>query len=295
MQVGAIFPQTEIGADPGAVREFVQATEDLGYDHMFIADHVLGADPQFHPEVARTPYTHRSVVHEPFTLLAYISAFTERLKFSTGILILPQRQTALVAKQAAEVDVLSGGRLRLGIGIGWNAMEYEALGQDFHTRGRRSEEQIAVMRALWTQEVVNFEGRWHKITHAGINPLPVQQPIPVWIGIGRGVNNDPPEQVLRRVARISDGWFPMISPDEAGQQVIARVHDYAREAGRDPSSIGMEFRVRIAGRPTEDWVTEAKAWEDLGATHLTVETRRGGLSSTDEHIEAIRQFKEALK
>jgi probable F420-dependent oxidoreductase len=295
MQVGAIFPQTEIGADPGAVREFVQATEDLGYDHLFIADHVLGADPQFHPEVARTPYTHRSVVHEPFTLLAYISAFTERLKFSTGILILPQRQTALVAKQAAEVDVLSGGRLRLGIGIGWNAMEYEALGQDFHTRGRRSEEQIAVMRALWTQEVVNFEGRWHKITHAGINPLPVQQPIPVWIGIGRGVNNDPPEQVLRRVARISDGWFPMISPDEAGQQVIARVHDYAREAGRDPSSIGMEFRVRIAGRPTEDWVTEAKAWEDLGATHLTVETRRGGLSSTDEHIEAIRQFKEALK
>ena len=295
MQVGAIFPQTEIGADPGAVREFVQATEDLGYDHMFIADHVLGADPQFHPEVARTPYTHRSVVHEPFTLLAYISAFTERLKFSTGILILPQRQTALVAKQAAEVDVLSGGRLRLGIGIGWNAMEYEALGQDFHTRGRRSEEQISVMRALWTQEVVNFEGRWHKITHAGINPLPVQQPIPVWIGIGRGVNNDPPEQVLRRVARISDGWFPMISPDEAGQQVIARVHDYAREAGRDPSSIGMEFRVRIAGRPTEDWVTEAKAWEDMGATHLTVETRRGGLSSTDEHIEAIRQFKEALK
>ena len=295
MQVGAIFPQTEIGADPGAVREFVQATEDLGYDHLFIADHVLGADPQFHPEVARTPYTHRSVVHEPFTLLAYISAFTERLKFSTGILILPQRQTALVAKQAAEVDVLSGGRLRLGIGIGWNAMEYEALGQDFHTRGRRSEEQISVMRALWTQEVVNFEGRWHKITHAGINPLPVQQPIPVWIGIGRGVNNDPPEQVLRRVARISDGWFPMISPDEAGQQVIARVHDYAREAGRDPSSIGMEFRVRIAGRPTEDWVTEAKAWEDMGATHLTVETRRGGLSSTDEHIEAIRQFKEALK
>jgi probable F420-dependent oxidoreductase len=295
MQVGAIFPQTEIGADPGAVREFVQATEDLGYDHLFIADHVLGADPQFHPEVARTPYTHRSVVHEPFTLLAYISAFTERLKFSTGILILPQRQTALVAKQAAEVDVLSGGRLRLGIGIGWNAMEYEALGQDFHTRGRRSEEQIAVMRALWTQEVVNFEGRWHKITHAGINPLPVQQPIPVWIGIGRGVNNDPPEQVLRRVARISDGWFPMISPDEAGQQVIARVHDYAREAGRDPSSIGMEFRVRIAGRPTEDWVTEAKAWEDLGATHLTVETRRGGLSSADDHIEAIRQFKEALK
>ena len=295
MQVGAIFPQTEIGADPGAVHEFVQATEDLGYDHLFIADHVLGADPQFHPEVARTPYTHQSVVHEPFTLLAYLSAVTERLKFSTGILILPQRQTALVAKQAAEVDVLSGGRLRLGIGIGWNAMEYEALGQDFHTRGRRSEEQIAVMRALWTQEVVNFEGRWHKITHAGINPLPVQRPIPVWIGIGRGVNNDPPERVLRRVARISDGWFPMISPDEAGQQVIARVHDYAKEAGRDPASIGMEFRVRIAGRPTEDWVTEAKAWEDLGATHLTVETRRGGLSSAGEHIEAIRQFKEALK
>ena len=184
MEIGVIFPQTEIEADPGAIRDFAQAAEDLGYDHIFIADHVLGADPSYHQHPSLGTYNHKSVVHESLVVMGFLSAITERVGLTSGILILPQRQTALVAKQAAEIDVLSGGRLRLGIGVGWNAVEFEALNEDFHNRGRRSAEQIEVMRALWTQEVVDYHGRWHDITHAGINPLPVQRPIPVWIGGG---------------------------------------------------------------------------------------------------------------
>ena len=218
MQVGVVFPQTEIGADPAEVKGYVEAVEEMGYAHIFIADHVLGADPQFHPAVAGTRYTDKSLMHEPLTLMGYIAAITTKLQLATGILILPQRQTALVAKQAAEVDVLSGGRLRLGIGVGWNPVEFEALGQDFHNRGRRSEEQVAVLRALWTQETVSFQGRWHRITHAGLNPLPVQRPIPIWIGTGNIDDPVPAEPVLRRVARIADGWFHNLPPDMVGRE-----------------------------------------------------------------------------
>ena len=217
MNIGAIFPQTELGADPGAIREFVQAVEAMGYANLFVADHVLGADTQFHHHPSLANYSHKSVVHESLTLLGYMAAITTHITLATGILILPQRQTALVAKQAAEIDVLSGGRLRLGIGVGWNEVEYEALNQDFHTRGRRSAEQIAVLRALWTQEVVDFHGRWHDITHAGLNPLPVQRPIPIWFGVGGSQNPQPPDAVLRRVARLADGWSPEY-PHQRGWQ-----------------------------------------------------------------------------
>ena len=178
MKLGVVFPQTEIGADPVAVRDYVQAAESLGYDHMIAYDHVLGANAASRPGWEGT-YQHTDMFHEPFVLFGYLAGITRSIEFVTGIVILPQRQTVLVAKQAAEVDVLSGGRLRLGIGIGWNAIEYEALGEDFHNRGRRSEEQIELMRALWTQELVTYEGRWHKVTDAGLNPLPARRPIPV--------------------------------------------------------------------------------------------------------------------
>ena len=207
MELGVTVPIVEFGDDLGGVREFVQAAEELGYTHIRILDHVLGADPQYHPEVPRFPYTHQSYIHEPFTLMAFLSGITTTIKLVTGILILPQRQTALVAKQAAEVDVLSGGRLRLGIGIGWNPVEYEALGQNFHTRGRRCEEQIAVLRKLWTQELVNFEGRDHKISHAGIRPLPIQRPIPIWLGAGSSANPIPTERVLKRIGNMADGFL----------------------------------------------------------------------------------------
>jgi probable F420-dependent oxidoreductase len=294
MQVGVTAPITEFGADFIGLRDFIQAAEDLRYAHVRLLDHVLGADPQFHPEVPEFPYTHKSYLHEPLTLMSYLAAITHQIHLVTAILILPQRQTALVAKQAAEVDVLSGGRLRLGIGVGWNPVEYEALGEDFHNRGQRCAEQIAVLRALWTQEVVNFKGQWHQITHAGLNPLPIQRPIPIWIGAGRSVQPIPPEAALRRIGRLADGWFPMFSPGSAGQEAIVRVHGYAREAGRDPATIGLEGRVTVAGKGPQDWLAQARAWEDLGATHLSVGTGGGGLTSPQQHIDAIRSCKEVM-
>ncbi len=212
MQLGAVFPQTEIGADPAAVRDFAQAAEAMGYEHLLVFDHVLGADPSKRESWDR-PYSHTDMFHEPFVLFGYLAAFTETIQMTTGILILPQRQTALVAKQAAAVDVLTGGRLRLGVGIGWNDVEYEALGENFANRGRRSEEQIELMRLLWTQDVVDFQGRYHKVTHAGINPLPVQRPIPIWFGGGA-------PKVVERIGRLGDGWFPQFQPDSAGQEQI---------------------------------------------------------------------------
>jgi probable F420-dependent oxidoreductase len=286
MQLGAIFPQIEIGAESQAVRDFAQATEELGYAHLLVFDHVLGADVSHHANW-QGPYTHRHLFHEPFVLFGYLAALTQRLELVTGVIILGQRQTALVAKQTAEVDVLSGGRLRLGVGIGWNAVEYEALNENFHNRGRRSEEQIEVLRGLWTQEVVDYHGRWHQITHAGINPLPMQRPIPIWLG-GRV------EAVIKRVARLADGWFPQFAPDDDGRRTIERLHTYAQEAGRDPATIGIEGRISLAATTPDGWVKAAEQWRSLGATHLSINTMGAGLRSPAEHIDAIRRFKEVL-
>ena len=285
MQIGVVFPQTEIGEDPGAVRAYADAVEDLGYAHLVAYDHVLGADTASRPDW-RGPYTEKSMFHEPMVLFGYLAAVTTRIELVTGIVILPQRQTALVAKQAAEVDVLSGGRLRLGVGIGWNEVEYEALGENFHNRGRRSEEQAEVLRALWTQEVVTFDGRWHRITAAGINPLPVRRPIPLWFGGGRT------EPVLRRIARIGDGWFPQMQPNEAGAEELDRFRAYAREAGRDPAELGVEGRVRM-GDGADAAAQQAEAWRELGATHVAVNTMGAGYASVDQHIDALREFGEA--
>ena len=288
MKIGVVFPQTEIGEDPAVIRDFAQAAEDLGYDHMLIYDHILGVDAPLHPGW-RGPFTSEDMLHEPFVLFGFMAAVTSRLELVTAVLVLGQRQTALVAKQAAEVDVLSGGRLRLGVGIGWNQVEFEALGENFHNRGRRIEEQVALMRALWTQETVNFEGRWHKVTHAGINPLPVQRPIPVWMG-------GTAEAVIRRVGRIADGWFPLprFPLDHAGEEILDRMRGYAREAGRDPSTIGLEGRIGMADGNPEFWHGRANAWKNLGATHVSLMTTGAGLRSPQEHIDAIRRFKEAV-
>ena len=286
MQLGAIFPQTEIGADPIAVRDFAQAAEAMGYEHLLVFDHVLGADPSKRESWER-PYSHSDMFHEPFVLFGYLAGVTDEIQMTTGVLILGQRQTALVAKQAAEVDVLTGGRLRLGIGIGWNHVEYEALGEDFSNRGRRSVEQIRLLRALWTEEVISFDGRYHKVSHAGINPLPVQRPIPIWFGGGA-------DRVMRRIGRMADGWFPQFQPDSQGQEQLAKMREYARAAGRDPGDIGIEGRVSVASGSPDDWAKSAAAWDELGASHLSVNTMRAGLSGPDQHIDAIRRFKEAV-
>jgi probable F420-dependent oxidoreductase len=293
MRIGVQFPTTEIGTDLKAIQDFVQAAEELGYTHIRILDHVLGADPQFHPEVPHFPYTYESIIHEPFALMGYLAALTTHIELSTTIIILPQRQTALVAKQAAEVDVLSGGRLRLGLGVGWNPVEYETLGQNWHTRGARYDEQIEVLRLLWTQEVVSFSGKWHQIAHAGINPLPVQRPIPIWLGAGSSRRPLPPRVVLQRIACVADGWFPLFPLGDTLREVIARVHRHAREIGREPSTLGMEARFLIAGKSPDDWVTDINAWAELGATHISMYTSGAGFTSPRVHIDALRRFKDA--
>ena len=286
MQLGAIFPQTEIGADPVAIRDFVQAAEGLGYQHLLVFDHVLGADPSKREKWER-PYSHADQFHEPFVLFGYLAAITEKIQMTTGILILPQRQTVLVAKQAAAVDVLTGGRLRLGIGIGWNDVEYEALGEEFTNRGRRSAEQIELLRLLWTQDVVNYEGRYHKITHAGINPPPVQRPIPIWLGGGA-------PQLVKRLARLGDGWFPQFQPDSEGQQKIGEMRELVKLAGRDPDAVGIEGRISLTQGGPDEWNKLSAAWDEAGATHLSVNTMKAGLKGPDQHIDAIRRFKEAI-
>jgi probable F420-dependent oxidoreductase len=285
MQVGLTFPQSEIGADPIAIRDYAQAAEDLGYEHLLAYDHVLGADPT--NREGWRGYTHETMFHESLTLFGYLAAVTQRLELVTGVIVLPQRQTALVAKQAAEVDVLSGGRLRLGVGIGWNAVEYEALGEDFSTRGARIEEQIEVMRLLWTREVVSYEGEYHRITEAGINPLPVQRPIPVWMGARADVG-------LRRTARVADGWFPLGPPDDSMSEAVKRLREYIEEAGRDPESVGIEARLDVGRIPPEEWIAQTEAWRSLGASHISVNTMNAGLRSPQEHVETIRHYKGAL-
>jgi probable F420-dependent oxidoreductase len=287
MRIGVVFPQTEIGSDPLFVRDYAQAAEALGYSHLLAYDHVLGADPD-RPGGWTRPYNVDTLFHEPLVLFGYLAGLTSRIEMVTGILILPQRQTALVAKQAAEVDVLSGGRLRLGVAVGWNAVEYEALGESWETRGRRIGEQISVLRKLWTQGTVDFQGRWHSIPKAGIRPLPVQQPIPVWMGGGS-------EPVLKRLARIADGWFPQFRPaDQASKDTVERLHGYIRDAGRDPAVVGIEGRINIANSNPMDWSRELEAWRAIGATHLGVNTMSAGLAGPQDHIDAIRYFKESL-
>ena len=283
MRYGVVFPQTEIGTDSSAIRDLAQAAEELGYHHILAYDHVLGANPASRPGW-QPPYTYKDTFHEPFVLFGYLAGLTKGIELVTGIIILPQRQTVLVAKQAAALDVLSGGRLRLGIGIGWNPVEYEALGANVMNRGRRSEEQVDVMRKLWTQELVTFEGKWHKITDAGLNPLPIQRPIPIWFGGGH-------EKTLRRVARLGDGWFPQLAPDDKCRATIAKLRAYAREAGRDPQTVGIEGRLSIGQRSEAEWAKDVKAWQELGASHLTVNTMKAALASPSDHIRAIRRFK----
>jgi probable F420-dependent oxidoreductase len=285
MKFGVVFPQSEIGDDPIVIRDYAQTVEQLSYDHLLVYDHVLGAHPSRFEGRFRPPYTHETTFHEPMVLFGYLAGLTSHIELVTGVLILPQRQTALVAKQAAQVDVLSGGRLRLGVGIGWNHVEYEALGENFRNRGRRIEEQIAVMRQLWQQPLVNFEGKHHGIEQAGIKPLPVQRPIPVWMG---GMA----EPVLQRAARIADGWFPQFRPGPDAAATIERLRGHVAEAGRDPASFGIEGRISAFNTPEAEWGRAVQGWRDLGASHVTFNTMNVGFAAAREHLDAVRRFKE---
>ena len=293
MKTGVVFPQTEIGADPVAVRDYVQAVESLGYAHMMAYDHVLGADTNQHANWEGS-YTSESMFHEPFVLFGYLAGVTTTLELVTAVLILSQRQTALVAKQAAEVDLLTGGRLRLGVGVGWNHVEYEALNQDFSNRGRRYAEQIPLLREFWTNDVVGFDGKYHKVDHAGVNPLPVQRPIPIWMGAGARANPVPTDRVLRRVASLADGWFPQMQPGDEAKFTVERLQTFLSEVGRESSSMGMEPRINLADGNPEIWQAHANAWQSMGATHVSINTMRAGLNSPQDHIDAIQKFKEVI-
>ncbi|HVF33209.1 MAG TPA: LLM class F420-dependent oxidoreductase [Acidimicrobiales bacterium] len=279
MKIGVVLPQTEIGADRGAIAAYARGVEELGFDHVLAYDHVLGADPAAHPGW-RGPYDVDTTFHEPLVLFGFLAALTE-LELVSGIIILPQRQTALVAKQAAEVDLLSGGRFRLGVGIGWNAVEYEALGQRFEVRGRRIEEQVGLLRRLWTERSLTFEGDHDRITGAGIAPLPVQRPIPIWFG-GSSV------PAYRRMGRVADGWFPQVPPDGRLDEALAEVALGAAEVGRDPGAIGMEGRVSwTAAGGVDRTVDHVRRWEAAGATHVSINTMGAGLVGVDGHLEAL--------
>jgi probable F420-dependent oxidoreductase len=286
MQIGVVFPQTEIGADVGAVRAYAERVTELGYRHILVYDHVLGADPEVHTGWAG-PYDVHSTFHEPLVLFGYLAAVTP-IELVTGIVILPQRQTALVAKQAAEVDLLTNGRFRLGVGIGWNEVEYEALGKSFRDRGRRIGEQLSLMRQLWTEQTVSHDGSdGERVVAAGIAPLPVQRPIPVWFGAA-----SPP--ALRRAGRLADGWFPMVPPGPHLDEARAFVDAGAREAGRDPSELGMEGRVAWTDAGVDKLVDHVGRWERAGASHLGVNTMNAGLGAVENHLAVLAEVADAL-
>jgi probable F420-dependent oxidoreductase len=287
MYYGVVFPQTEFGNDPHAIKDYAQTAEALGYDYLLVYDHVLSAHPARDRKLTG-PYTHEHPFHEPFVLFGFLAGVTTRLQLTTGIVILPQRQTALVAKQAAEVDVLSSGRLRLGVGLGWNHVEYEALGMDFQTRGRRMEEQVAVLRKLWTEPLVTYRGAAHTIDNAGLNPMPIQRPIPIWFGGAA-------EPALKRAARLADGWMPAgRKPDEAMKHLIEQLDKFLAAAGRDRQKFGIDPWISIQGAQKDEWRRRVEAWRQLGATHVAVDTMRAGLTSPQAHIDAIRSFREVL-
>jgi probable F420-dependent oxidoreductase len=278
VKIGVVFPQTELGGDVGAVRAYGEGIEALGYTHVLAYDHVVGADRASYPDWTG-PYDVTTTFHEPFVMFGYLAAVTS-VELVTGIIILPQRQTALVAKQAAEVDLLTGGRFRLGVGVGWNFVEYEALGQSFHERGRRAAEQIGLLRRLWTEPSVTFEGAFDRVTGAGLAPLPVQRPIPIWIGGSS-------EAAYRRMGQLADGWFPQVRPGDDLDRALDVIGSSATAAGRDPSTIGMEGRASWSPDDQDRFGRQVERWRAAGATHLSIDTMYTGQDGVDSHLDAL--------
>jgi probable F420-dependent oxidoreductase len=283
MKLGAVFPQTEIGPDPESVRRYVEAVEARGFDYLLVYDHVLGVEPDRY-NARGWSYTGEDQFHEPMVLFGYLAAITQRLELVTGILVLTQRNTPLVAKQAAEVDRLSGGRLRLGVGVGWNVEEIRAMGYDPRNRGRRLDEQVRLLRALWSEPYVDFEGEYHTIRGLGINPLPRERHIPLWFG----GTADP---VLRRMAEHGDGWIAQSVSPERGRPMVDALHRYLEEQRRDPASFGIDARVSIQQQPPETWPEYIGGWRELGATHFCCNTMKMGFRSIEEHLAALDEFK----
>ena len=270
MKIGISLPVRELEDDLGAIKEFAQTADELGYTHLRVPDQVL-----------RPNGGH---LHEPMMLLAYIAAVTKHIELVPSVIVTPSRQTVLLAKQAAELDVFTGGRLRLGIGVGGSEAEYESLGADFHSRGARIEEQIELLKALWTQEAVTFSGRWDEVVGAGLSPLPIQQPIPLWIG----PSGAPIPRVRARIGRHADGWFVLCSPEEF-PAVRADISAAATAAQREPGAIVAEAGVAVVGPREAEWRSRVKGWRDAGLTHLCLRTLGGNLEP-QQHIIKMREI-----
>jgi probable F420-dependent oxidoreductase len=286
MQIGVVLPQLEIGADPAGIRAYAQGAEEMGYAHLLAYDHVLGAEPSGWPGWSG-PYNYQSSFHEPFVLFGYLAAAAPRLGLVTGVIILPQRQTVLVAKQAIEVDILTEGRFRLGVGIGWNYVEYEGLGKEFKNRARRFEEQIELIRRLTSEPVVTFEGRYERVRSAGLKPLGVQRPLPVWIGGSA-------EPALKRAAEIGDGFFPQRPLAGGWPATLEQMKRWRSAAGKSWEGFGIEARLNAGTGTPDDWVKTVEEWRGLGATHISVNTMGGDLGGPEGHVRRLREVKTAL-
>lgn len=290
MRIGVIFPQFEFVTDPAlagaAVRDYAQAAEGLGYSHIGADDHVIGPNPN-RPGGWEGWVTYQVPFYEPFVLFSYMAGATQSIEFESCVLLLPQRQTVLVAKQTATLDLLSGGRLRLGIGNGWNQVEYQSLNENFHNRGKRLDEQITLLRKLWTQPLVDFQGQWHTIPDAGINPLPVQRPIPIWFG-GHS------EAMIRRIARMGDGWMPLFKTPEQARPALETLDRELDALGRKRDSLGLEARVPYGNGDPEEWGRLIRGWQALGATHISLIVTDCGLRTPEQHLAALRRFSEQI-
>jgi probable F420-dependent oxidoreductase len=287
VDVGVVFPQTEIGSDPNEIRAYAKGVEEIGFGHLAAYDHVLGAAPDrprgWTGPFSEPPYTHVDAFHEVFVLFGYLAAITTQLVLMTRVLVLPQRQTALVAKQAAEVDVLSGGRLRLGVGLGWNAVEFEALGEDFTDRGRRMNEQVELLRALWSHDIVDFRGSHHHIDRAGILPRPPRGTIPIWFG-GRA------SAALKRAAALGEGWVSPIDPSDEFVQLRAELWSYLKDCGRSTDSFGVAAKIELRADDIENCFQRATRFGHDGGTLLSLNTMGQGHRTSGQHLRVLETF-----
>ena len=286
MQTGAVFPHNEIGTDPGAIKAYAQGVEAMGITHLLIYDHVLGADPDREGGF-RGPYDKDVAFHEPFTTFAFIAGVTDKIDLITTVMILPQRQTVLAAKQAAEVALLSNNRFKLGIGVGWNELEYVGLNETFNNRGRRQEEQVDVMRKLWSEDSLDYTGEYHRIDKASINPRP-SKTIPIWFGGSAPA-------LLDRVARLGDGWIPLMGANDKAKACIDTIKRTRKAAGLSFDNFGIQAQAQYAGGSPERWRKHAEAWREMGCTHLAIATHNAGPTNVDGHLARIGEYQQALQ
>ena len=275
MKIGVSLPVRELRNDIPAIVAFAQLAEQLGFTHLRVPDQILRPNNRH--------------LHEPLTLMAYLAALTKKIELTPSVIILPVRQTILVAKQAAEIDILSGGRLRLGIGVGGSEEEYHFMRENYKTRGKKCDEQMKLLKALWSKESVKFSGEWHNIPEAGINPLPIQRPIPMWIG----ARASPNQAVINRIGTLSDGWFVLCSPEEF-PKINIKIHDVAQKAGRNPKEIGTEAGVAVVGAREHEWQSRVKGWKRMGLSHLCIRTLGGSLSSK-QHLDKLQEISKELR